>query len=164
MHFVASMLSSWLAWWSSAYSNSAALRTAIGFAHVGGLVVGGGCAVAADRMTILAKRWDLPERRSHLLTLRHTHEMVIAGLALVMLSGVLLLASDPDTFWHSRIFWIKMALVAALTANGWRVWAAGNAALASGSTDWRRLHSAAFASLVLWVLTTLAGAALPNVG
>ena len=131
---------------------------------MGGLVVGGGCAIAADRMTILARRWDLAERRAHLLTLRHTHEMVIAGLTIVMLSGVLLFGSDPDTFLHSRIFWIKMALVAVLTANGWRVWSAGNAALASGTDDWRRLHAAAFTSLVLWVMTTLAGAALPNVG
>jgi hypothetical protein len=82
----------------------------------------------------------------------------------VVLSGLLLLASDPGTFWYSRIFWIKMALVVALCVNGWRVWSAGKTALASGSDDWRRLHSAALVSLALWVLTTLAGAALPNVG
>jgi hypothetical protein len=103
-------------------------------------------------------------RRSHLRTLRHTHEMVIAGLVVVIVSGLLLFAADPGTFLHSRVFWIKMALVVALLANGWRVRSAGNAALASGSVDWRRLHAAAFASMVLWLVTTLAGAALPNVG
>jgi hypothetical protein len=158
------MVAEWLQWWSSAYSNSAGLRTAIGFAHVAGLLVGGGCAIAADRMTILAKRWDVAERRAHLRTLRFTHEMVIAGLAVVIGSGVLLFAADVDTFLYSKVFWIKMALVVALMANGWRVWSAGHAALASGSADWRRLHAAAFASMVLWLVTTLAGAALPNVG
>jgi hypothetical protein len=29
---------------------------------------------------------------------------------------------------------------------------------------WARLHTAALTSLVLWFLTTLAGAALPNIG
>jgi hypothetical protein len=158
------MATEWLEWWSSAYSNSAGLRTAIGFAHIAGLLVGGGCAIAADRMTILAKRWDVSERLSHLRTLRHTHEVVIAGLVAVIGSGLLLLAADPGTFLHSRVFWIKMALVVALMANGWRVWSAGHAALASGTDDWRRLHRAAFASMVLWLVTTLAGAALPNVG
>jgi hypothetical protein len=158
------MVAEWISWWSSAYSDSAGLRTAIGFAHVAGLLVGGGCAIAADRMTIRAARWDVDERRAHLRTLRHTHEMIIAGLALVMASGVLLFAADVDTFLHSRVFWIKMALVVTLMANGWRVWSAGNAAMASGTADWRRLHGAAFTSLVLWLATTLAGAALPNIG
>lgn len=158
------MVAAWLAWWSSVYSDSAGLRTAVGFAHVAGLLAGGGCAIAADRMTILAKRWDVAERRSHLRTLRHTHEMVIAGLVVVIASGLLLFAADPGTFLHSRVFWIKMALVVALLVNGWRVRSAGQAALASGSGDWRRLHAAAFASMVLWLVTTLAGAALPNVG
>ena len=57
-----------------------------------------------------------------------------------------------------------MALVVALLVNGWRLRSAGQAALDSGSGDWRRLRGAAFASVVLWLVTTLAGAALPNVG
>jgi hypothetical protein len=158
------MMAAWLAWWSSLYSNSAGLRTTVGFAHVGGLLVGGGCAIAADRMTILAKSWDAAERRSHLRTLGHTHAAVIAGLGVVIVSGLLLFAADPDTFLHSRIFWIKMVLVVTLMANGWLVRSAGRAALASGTSDWRRLHTVAFVSMVLWLVTTLAGAALPNVG
>jgi hypothetical protein len=158
------MVAAWLAWWSSLYSNSAGLRTAVEFAHVGGLVAGGGCAIAADRMTILAKNWDAAERRAHLRTLRHTHQAVIAGLGVLIVSGLLLFAADPETFLHSRVFWIKMGLVVALMINGWFVRSAGQAALASGTSDWRRLHTVAFASMVLWLLTTLAGAALPNVG
>ena len=40
--------------WASMYSNSWALRSGISFAHIGGLVGAGGCAIAADRATILA--------------------------------------------------------------------------------------------------------------
>jgi hypothetical protein len=164
VHLAKLVLGSLLAWWSSAYSNSGSLRTAIGFAHVGGLVVGGGCAVAADRLTILAKHWDLAERRSHLLTLRHTHEAVIAGLTVVVLSGLLLLASDPGTFWYSRIFWIKMALVVALMINGAILTRAERRVSSNLGDSWGTLQWTAIASLSLWFLTTFIGTALPNIG
>lgn len=35
--------------WSTFYADSAALRTAVGFAHVAGLVVSGGAAITEDR-------------------------------------------------------------------------------------------------------------------
>ena len=124
-----------LSWWSDLYSNSAGLRTAVEFAHVGGLVLGGGAAIAADRMTLVAERWDAIERRAHLGTLRHTHEMVLVGLVVLMTSGLLLLGSDLGTFLYSKVFWIKMVLIVALLGNGWRVWAAGNAALLHGASD-----------------------------
>ena len=43
-------------WWTAVYSNHAVLRTAVTFAHVGGLVGGGGCAIAADRATLMLAR------------------------------------------------------------------------------------------------------------
>jgi hypothetical protein len=42
--------------WTSFFSNHAAVRTLIGFFHIGGLVIGGGCAISADRMTLRAAR------------------------------------------------------------------------------------------------------------
>ena len=42
--------------WSSIYSDSAAIKSAVGFAHVGGLLAGGGMAIAADRATLAAHR------------------------------------------------------------------------------------------------------------
>ena len=44
--------------------------------------------------------------------------MVIAGLAMLFATGLLLFAADVDTFLPSRMFWIKMGLVALLLANG----------------------------------------------
>ena len=50
------LISSFLENWTSFYSNHAVIRTFIGFFHVGGLLLGGGCAIAADRSILLASR------------------------------------------------------------------------------------------------------------
>jgi uncharacterized membrane protein len=148
--------------WEHLYSNSAVLRTLIGFAHIAGLVIGGGMAIVADRATLRAYRRG-EDRGAELATIRSAHRVVIGGLAVVAVSGVLLLAADLDTYLHSRIFWIKMGLVALLLING----AALRVFAGSAEADdrrWRQLAYAAGVSLSLWLLTTLTGAALPNVG
>ena len=158
------MLTSLLESWTSIYSNHAALRTAIEFAHVAGLVAGGGGAMAADLATINAARQPLAARRAEMRLLKRTHVVVLWGLLSVAVSGVLLFAADVDTYWHSRVFWLKMALVVALLANGtWLM--AGEKRIERGEADaWARLHIAALCSVALWLLTTLAGSALPNIG
>lgn len=150
--------------WASVYSNSPAIRTTVNFVHIGGLVGGGGCAVAADRDAIVALRHDADWRAHHLRRLLHVHRAVIAGLALVVLSGLLLFAADVDTYWHSSIFWLKMTAVTLLLANGALVVRAGSKAEAGHPSGWRALRTAAIASLVLWALTTLLGVALSNAG
>lgn len=150
--------------WASMYSSSAAIRTTVNFAHIGGLVGGGGCAVAADRDALVAARHDAAWRAHHLRRLLHVHQAVIAGLATVVLSGVLLFAADVDTYWHSTIFWLKMGAVALLLANGVMVVRAGRHAAAGHADGWRALRTTAIASLILWSMTTLLGVALSNAG
>jgi hypothetical protein len=150
--------------WASYYAGSPAVRTSINFAHIGGLVGGGGCAIAADRDAILAMRRDAAWREHHLTRLLHVHRAVIAGLAVVVISGVLLFAADVDTYWHSRVFWIKMACVALLVANGGLVVRAGHRAEANRPGGWTALRSTAVMSLILWSVTTLLGVALSNAG
>jgi uncharacterized membrane protein len=148
--------------WVSLYANSAVLRTLVGFAHVAGLLVGGGRAIVADRHTLRAYRRRV-ERTGELTAIRSAHRDVIGGLLLVSVSGALLLAADTDTYLHSWVFWTKMAFVVLLLANG----AALRLLAARASADdtrWRPLAYAAGVSLCLWFLTTLTGAALPNVG
>jgi uncharacterized membrane protein len=148
--------------WEHLYSHSAVLRTLIGFAHIAGLVIGGGMAIVADRATLSAyRRGD--GRGAELATIRSAHRIVIGGLAVVAVSGALLLASDLDTYLHSRIFWIKMALVGLLLVNGFALTTFSRRADAD-DLKWRQLAYAAGISLSLWLLTTLTGAALPNVG
>jgi len=153
-----------LASWESLYANSAALRTIIAFAHIAGLVGGGGAAVVADRAALSLHRRSSAQRIDHLASLRETHRVVIGGLVAVGVSGVLLLAADSATFLHSWVFWVKMALVALLVVNGLFVIRAEAAAALGRDRGWTMLKWTAMASLTLWVLTTLAGAALPNAG
>lgn len=148
--------------WASVYANSSTIRTLLGFAHVAGLIVGGGSAIAADRGVLRAVRRAPSELSAHLTTIRNAHSIVIASLAVVMTSGLLLAAADTETFLHSTLFWLKMGLVALLIVNGAFMRQAERAA--SGARPrWTPLAIASGASLTLWLLTTLAGAALPNV-
>jgi len=149
--------------WASMYAGSPMIRTAMGFAHVAGLVGGGGCAIAADRAALMAWRSGADERERHVRSLRWTHRVVLVGLAAVVLSGVLLALADLDAYWASRAFWIKMALVVALGVNGAVLARAGERAARGDAGGWRALRTTSILSLALWFVTTLAGAALPNV-
>ena len=153
-----------LASWESIYANSAVLRTVIAFAHIAGLVAGGGAAIVADRAALGVRRRPAAERAGILMSIRHTHRVVISGLAAVVISGGLLLAADSETLLHSWIFWTKMALLVLLLANGALVGYAERKASAGSAQAWTWIAWTAGASLALWTLTTLAGAALPNAG
>ena len=150
--------------WASVYANHGALRTAVAFVHVGGLLIGGGCAVASDLMTMAAARARSFSGHGQLELLARTHRVVVAGLAAIFISGLLLFAADLDTYWYSRVYWLKMALVVLLLANGAFLLTAERQARLGHPAAWARLRNAARASLSLWFLTTLAGAGLPNIG
>jgi hypothetical protein len=158
------MLSHLFASWASLYGNHAALRTAIGFAHVGGLVVGGGSAITADLATITADREGPDARSSQLHLLNRIHRLVVGGLLALFASGALLFAADVETFLGSRLFWLKMGLVALLLMNGTLLLRGERQVQRGEPRAWTRLHHTAMASLALWFLTTLIGAALPNIG
>jgi hypothetical protein len=150
--------------WASLYANRAVLRTGIEFLHVAGLVVGGGCAMTADLATIEAVRRGGASHTFPLQLLNKTHRLVIVGLVALGVSGLLLLGADLETFVYSTIFWLKMGLMTLLLVNGALLLRGERQAARGDVHAWRRLHYTAIASLVLWFLTTLAGAALPNIG
>ena len=112
------MFSHLLESWASVYANHAALRTGVEFLHLGGLVAGGGCAITADLATIVAARDASATRTTQLHLLNRTHHIVVLGLVALTFSGLLLFTADVETFWYSRIFWIKMCLMALLVVNG----------------------------------------------
>ena len=85
--------------------------------HVAGLVGGGGAAIVADRATLMATRHGLLSR-GQLDAIHNTHRVVVLGLAGVIVSGILLFAADLETYAPSKVFWLKMAMVAALMING----------------------------------------------
>ena len=148
-----------LAAWSEFYSNATVWRTLIQFLHLGGLLVGAGCAIAADRITLQAKPGDART----IEILEGTHRIVLAGLAAMSVSGALMVAADFDHFVTSKWFWTKLGLIVVLLGNGVRLSLAEQSAREGHPSGWPRLRSASMASLVLWVLVTLFGAILPNV-
>ena len=149
--------------WAAAYSNSASLRSAIAFAHIGGLVSGGGCAVAADLAILRAFRRGGEAVVGEAARLHDVHRIVVGSLVLVIASGVLLMLADLDAYFASTTFWLKMAAVVALALNGAVLMTAGDRATHAQSVALGRLRFASLASLALWSATTLLGATLPNV-
>jgi hypothetical protein len=150
--------------WASFYSNHALARTLITFAHIGGLVVAGGAAMTVDRgLLFYARRGsDSDRRQAQLSATRTTHGLVLWGLVFVTFSGLLLFAADVDTYWVSRVFWIKIALIALLVLNGLALMWSERRASGGDSSAWTTLRWTATASITLWMLTTLAGVALLN--
>jgi hypothetical protein len=158
------MWTQWVDTWNSFYANHAVLRTGIEFVHIGGLLAGGGCAVTADLATLTAARDSAAARGTELHVLKRTHRLVVAGLVALFLSGALLFMADIGTYLYSRVFWLKMILVMLLLANGLLLLAWERQIMRGDARAWTRLHYTAVTSLVLWFLTTLLGAALPNIG
>ena len=157
-------LAEFLSRWASLYSGHAVLRTIVIFAHVGALVGAGGCAIAADRGTLLAARKHDAERRTQVDAIAGTHRLVAAGLAVIVVSGLLMLTADLETFLSSRVFWIKMGLVGLLLINGVVLTSAERRFRRGEQQAWARLRFTAISSLALWFLITLAGVGLTNVG
>ncbi|HEY6828963.1 MAG TPA: hypothetical protein VI259_19015, partial [Gemmatimonadaceae bacterium] len=84
--------------WNEFYSHSKTAATVVIFLHVGGLLLAGGLAIAADRTTLRALRTPVGERTQFLRELGAVHRWVLTGLTIVVISGVLLLTADIETF------------------------------------------------------------------
>ena len=153
--------------WAVLFANTPALQTVTTFAHFGGFLLGGGFAIAADGATIRAARRIDRKRRRQLAHIHAIHRVVLAGLALTLLSGVLMFAADVEAFATSLVFWTKMGLVLLLLANG-GLMTLTESALRAGTTapdsGWQRMRLAAVCSFVLWFAAVLAGTVLVNPG
>lgn len=151
--------------WNDFYSHSKPAETVVQFLHIGGLVLAGGLAIAADRGTLRAMRIAAGGRTHYTRELSATHRWVLTGLTIVVVSGLALLASDIESFFGSWIFWTKMGLVALLLLNGLRmtrIEAALRSDASEASPHWSRLRSTAITSLVLWFIITAFGVSLVN--
>ncbi len=157
------LLADWTTTWASVYANHAAIRTFVTFLHVGGLVAGGGLAIATDRSVLRASLTDEWSRRTLLDALGASHRIVFFAIIVIIVSGLLMFAADVDTYLDSRVFWLKMALFAMLLGNG-AVLTRAERRVLRDARAWRALRATTFASIALWFLTTLAGVALPNIG
>jgi hypothetical protein len=152
------LVSGAVTWWSGLYGDHQSVSVTVRFLHLAALVVGGGTALVADRHLLSAIRGDWSAREAALALAGRSHRIVLPALAVMALTGSLMTAADLETFLQSRLFWIKMALVAVLLANGALLVAAERAAAGSANErTWVRLRMASVASVALWLATLLAG-------
>lgn len=154
----------WLLPWNHVFAHSKWVAGTVTGSHIISLMFGGGLAIAADRTTLRVDRADSEARDEQIREIRAVHAPVLVSLVVLLVSGVLLGASDVETFLPSIWFWIKIALVALLMING-SVLALTERRLGGGLTDggWTRLRTLAWASIALWTATAVVGIVLSNI-
>lgn len=152
--------------WSQLYGDSALLQTLVVFGHIAALVFAGGLAVTLDRGTLRAARGSSEIRWRQLEDLRAAHRLVLTGIGLSLVTGLLLLAADLETYFGAWMFWLKLGLIALLLLNGYamtriesRIGLTPNAADDAG---WSSLRVSAAISMVLWFAIAFMGVALVN--
>ena len=177
--------------WADLYGSSTIVQTGVTFLHFAGLLAAGGFAIAADRAVLRHSGRSWTERTSFLREVTATHRVVIVALAVVVASGVGLLAADVEALLPSPVFWAKMALFGALLLNGLSMRRAEKAIDLAGyvpATDasppdsaedagvtgiepsprdgerhWRALRGAALRSAALWFSVLFLGTLLTSV-
>jgi len=152
--------------WSQLYGDSALLQILVVFGHIAALVFAGGLAVTLDRATLRAARGSSEMRWRQLEELRAAHRLVLVGLTLSLVTGVLLFGADVETYFVAWIFWLKLGLIVALLANGFRMTRVesriGETPNAADDAGWRALRLSASVSIFLWFAIAFAGVALVN--
>ena len=154
----ATAVSQLLARWAHLYGHTPVSAT-VTYLHLVGILVGGGVAVAADRASLRLSP-ATPDWSQELARLAGVHRWVVAGLALIFASGLLMMFAQLDSFATSVVFWTKMGLIALLLGNGYIRMRAENALRQGLAAGWGRFRRASLASLVLWLLILLAGTLL----
>jgi hypothetical protein len=157
MH-VPAVISEAVSWWASAYGDHRLLSVSIRFLHIVGLVVGGGTAIVTDRAVLRGARGTPDQRALAMITLSRSHWTVAPALALVITTGLLLSAADTATFFASKVYWLKLSLVALLLLNGAGLFLAER--IAENEKAWRRLAFGSAVSLALWVVLLFVGTLL----
>jgi len=150
--------------WATAYDNSKLLMNGVMFSHIGGFLVAGGLALAADRSVFRATGADLSVRRVHVAELNAVHTPVLIGLIVSFASGLLLFLADVSTFATSPVFWIKMGFLALLLGNGAALRRLGHRLATEEVSEraWQTLRRSAAASSLLWFVAVLTGVMLVN--
>jgi len=149
--------------WADWYSHSKVAQVGIIWLHIAGIMVGGGLALASDRAALRALKGTADERVRVLRDFSAVHRTILTALAVVVVSGLLMMLADAETFLPSPVYWVKMGLFATLLFNGWLI-QQNERQLAldpsPANKRWKRFRFSAVASMALWLLVALAGVTL----
>jgi hypothetical protein len=163
-HFLIAAVATVMHRWATLYSDSKSISGMTTFVHLGGMLLGGGCAIATDRLTLRTLRAELPAvRHRQLVEIHAVHTPVMIGLTLTFASGALMLAADFSNLVASPVFWIKAGLIVLLLANGGIMQRAETQlrrGVGSARHHWDHLRQTSRASLALWFGVVLAGTLL----
>ena len=143
-----------IAWWAHAYNDTKAVGTAVTYLHFAGVLLGGGFAVVADCDALRHSRAPA-ESPPALIQPADVHSWVLAGLAIVFATGLLMMLADLHTYATSAVFWIKMGLIVLLLGNGYGRVRAERAVGRGAAAGWRWLRRTSVASLALWFAVLL---------
>ncbi|MBI5601634.1 MAG: hypothetical protein HY944_08725 [Gemmatimonadetes bacterium] len=152
--------------WARFYSKSTPAQNLILFAHLAGLLGGGGLAIAADRAVWKARAAADDVRARLLADVAAVHRPVLTGLAFAVLSGALMTAADLETYLTSPVWWVKIGAVALLLANGAWLRSIERAAMRAPSVPpaaWAKFTRSSRLSLTLWFVVVFVGVALSNI-
>jgi hypothetical protein len=141
------------------YNHSKVLSIGTTYLHLASMLGAGGLAISADKDSLRLPSTGPSEVARHVASQQALHRWVVAGLAVSVISGVMMFASDVETFAKSLLYWSKMGGVALLLGNGLLLQRAERA-LAADPADTAaagRLRLSAGVSLVLWFVVALLG-------
>lgn len=154
--------------WNAIYSHSKVISTTVTTLHVGAMFIGGGLAIAADRMTLRVAAEQPDQRTRQLAEISDIHSPVLTAVVVLFITGVAMTLADLENFLTSPVFWIKITLVALLLVNGLLLQRSESKLrrTAEGAPAalprWQRLRRFSVVSVTLWIATFLAGSILTN--
>ena len=149
--------------WADWYNHHKVAQGGVIWLHVSGIMVGGGLAIASDRAALRAVKGTVEERTRVLHDFSQVHRTVITALAVIVVSGLLMLLADVENLLPSPVYLVKMGAFVTLLANGWLI-QQNERKLAldpsPGNARWQRFRIGAIASITLWLLVALGGVTL----
>ena len=145
--------------WAAFHGAHQMVSVGVRYLHIAGLMIGGGTALVADRQIMAARRAGPEAQATALAWLRGSHRVVVPALLAIGVSGLLMTASDTETFLVSRLYWLKLGLVVLLALNGTGLLVAGKAADSPqrAAQGWRWLGIVSVVSLLLWLAIPFVG-------
>lgn len=154
-----------IGWWETLYRGSDLVQLLAGLGHLLAIAYAARYALAGDRAALRAERRPPAQRDALLAQIGRAHRPVLIGLGFALLTGLAQLLAQLAWLPQSPWWWLKLAGLAALLANGRMVQLAVVRLRADPAQprQWRALRGAARRSIALWAALVIVGLLLTTV-